>query len=55
MAPKRYLGEFEQLVLLSGGDGVEVEHERCEAHGHHECVFEVRYKWDPSSQMSWRP
>jgi diguanylate cyclase (GGDEF)-like protein len=48
-------GAFEQLVVLSGGDGVEVTHERCEARGDAECSFDVRYKWDPSSQLSWRP
>jgi serine/threonine protein kinase len=49
------MGAIEQLVLLSGGDKVAVEHERCEARGAPECAFEVTWHWDPASNRSWRP
>lgn len=48
-------GALEQLVLMSGGDTVEVAHDVCEARGGGECVFDVRWKWDPTSNRSWRP
>lgn len=47
-------GALEQLVLMSGGDTVEVRHEVCEARGGAECAFDVRWKWDPASNRSWR-
>lgn len=42
-------GALEQLVVLSGGDQVAIEHVRCIACGGNECAFDVRYRFDPSA------
>ncbi len=47
-------GMLEQLVLLSGGDAVVVEHPECAAKGHSACHFAVSWSWDPASNRSWR-
>lgn len=48
------IGALEQLVLLSRGDQVTVEHAKCETRGDPECVYDVTWQWDPSSDRSWR-
>ncbi len=48
-------GALEQLVVLSGGDAVSVSHDTCEALGGPECAFDVRWRWDTTSNRSWRP
>jgi predicted hydrocarbon binding protein len=35
---------IDQLVVLSGGKGVNVKHEACEARGDNACLFRVRWE-----------
>jgi hypothetical protein len=47
-------GMLEQLLVLSGGDAVRVEHPICEARGGDACRYEAVWSWVPSSDRSWR-
>jgi diguanylate cyclase (GGDEF)-like protein len=47
------LGTLEQLIILSGGDEVRVEHPSCETQGGRVCRFEAKWMWDPTSNRSW--
>jgi diguanylate cyclase (GGDEF)-like protein len=47
------LGMLEQLITLSGGDEVTVEHPSCEKTGGRACRYEMRWLWDPTSNRSW--
>jgi serine/threonine protein kinase len=47
-------GMFEQLLVLSGGDDVRVEHPLCETQGGEMCRFDATWVWVPRGDRAWR-
>jgi diguanylate cyclase (GGDEF)-like protein len=47
-------GMLEQLLVLSGGDAVEIDHPQCEVNRDEACVFTCRWAWSAASDARWR-